>query len=246
MNKEGRQRLRAAVRGGDAAAIMAALEDRDVVQCPQVSGDALVLALSAQVERAWPLAERCVEILRERDWAGDVELANELQAVLGATPIGSQTLLAVPVDLDDVVDALRGDAVCGGGRLDLRSGEVILNPPFDGPALGLDDDDGCEEQEYESDSDRWLAIEGLGSQTGYRDMERFIATCHDARTADLLSRAIDGKGAFRRFRITLESWPELENSWYRYDEERWRGRAREWLADAGYRPASNPSPRLGD
>jgi Uncharacterised protein family (UPF0158) len=71
-------------------------------------------------------------------------------------------------------------------------------------------------------------------------MERFIATCQDSRTVDRLSRAIDGKGAFKRFRIAVESWPELENSWYRFDEERWRGRAREFLADAGYRAARNP------
>jgi hypothetical protein len=164
----------------------------------------------------------------ERLW-----LADELQAALEPTPTVSPTLLAVPVDLGDVVDALRGYATFGGGRLDLRTGEVILNPPF--AELGLEEED-------EGESEDRLTIEPLGSRPGYRDMERFIATCHDTRTANRLSRAIDGKGAFRRFRVTLESWPELENSWYRYDEERWRGRAREFLADAGYRAAPDPSP----
>jgi hypothetical protein len=137
---------------------MAAVDDRDVVECPQVAGDALLLALADEVERPRRLAQRCVEILRERDWSGDVELADVLQAALDPTPVVSQPLVAVPVDLEDVVDALRGDATFGGGRLDLRSGEVILNLPF--AELGLD------EEEDEGEDDDWLAIGPLGSRPG--------------------------------------------------------------------------------
>jgi hypothetical protein len=213
-----------------------------------VVGDALLLALAGDVERARPLAARCLEVLRERDWSGDVELADQLAPALEPIPAGAQTLLPVPVDLEDIVDALRGSDPFGGGRLNLRTGEVILNPSFD--PFGLDpageDNEDKNEDEQEEGDDGWLTVEPLGSRPGYRDMERFIATCRDALTVDQLTRAIDGTGAFRRFRITLEAWPELENSWYRYDEERWRGRAREWLADAGFRPASGPSAPLGD
>lgn len=241
VDKEGRQRLRSAVRAGNGEAILTALADRDVEDCPQAAGDALLLALARDGERAPALARRCLEALRERDWSGDVELADQLAQALEPTSGGAQSVLPVPVDLDDVVDALRGSDPFGGGQLNVRTGEVILNPPFDMFGLDPADDENDDEDEDES----WLTIEPLGSRPGYRDMERFIATCCDARTVDQLTRAIDGKGAFRRFRITLESWPELENSWYRYDEERWRGRAREWLADAGYRPANDRSPSVG-
>jgi hypothetical protein len=73
-----------------------------------------------------------------------------------------------------------------------------------------------------------------GSRDGYRDMELFIGTVSDPGRADRLEIAISGRGAFRRFKDVLGRWPGELDRWYAFSAERQRGRARAWLADAGY------------
>jgi hypothetical protein len=56
----------------------------------------------------------------------------------------------------------------------------------------------------------------------------------------LLTVALDGRGAFRRFKDVLQDWPEERELYFRFSDERRRGRAREWLADQDYRPIPRP------
>jgi hypothetical protein len=73
-------------------------------------------------------------------------------------------------------------------------------------------------------------------------MERFIGTIADRDRADRLEIASEGEGAFRRFKDVLARWPDELERWYAFPEERQRGRARAWLAAAGYRPAPPTEP----
>jgi len=57
-------------------------------------------------------------------------------------------------------------------------------------------------------------------------MEYFIAGLDDANEFDLLSVAISGSGAFRRFRDVLDRWPQDKERFFAFIEERQRGRAR--------------------
>ena len=86
----------------------------------------------------------------------------------------------------------------------------------------------------------------MGSGPGYGDMRDFIDTAvTDDALATRLSDAIRGTGAFRRFRTVLfddEHWWERWSTW---SHERQLARARWWLADAGYRPATRTE-RAGD
>ena len=75
-----------------------------------------------------------------------------------------------------------------------------------------------------------------GSHDSYRDMERFIETADDPANVDRLEIAINSKGAFRRFKDVLSRWPEELQRYFQFSAERKRGRARAWLAEAGYRP----------
>ena len=75
-----------------------------------------------------------------------------------------------------------------------------------------------------------------GSGTAYGDVEDFIEALSDGDWADRLSIAISGKGAFRRFKDVLERRPGELEAWYAFSDERQRGRARAWLAAAGYSP----------
>jgi hypothetical protein len=51
----------------------------------------------------------------------------------------------------------------------------------------------------------------------------------------LLEVAIQGKGAFRRFKDVLARDPAEQQRWFAFQMERLNTRVREWLADKGVR-----------
>jgi hypothetical protein len=63
-------------------------------------------------------------------------------------------------------------------------------------------------------------------------MRDFVGQVPDRRAADLLARAIEGRGAFRRFKDTLFEFAELREAWFRFHDVRMRRRAVEWLVTA--------------
>ena len=92
------------------------------VDALQLLGDA-VLAVVQRAQDVESPARRCSEALRERDWEGDAELADQIEAALGWAP--SPLLHGLPVDLEELAGVLEGDPVMGGGRIDLRAGEGL-------------------------------------------------------------------------------------------------------------------------
>jgi len=64
-------------------------------------------------------------------------------------------------------------------------------------------------------------------------MEDFIATVEDEHLAELLEVAINGRGAFRRFKDVLLRYPEERERWFRFKDERMQERACEWLENIG-------------
>jgi len=201
----------------------------------QMIGDGLITALGQHVEGAGALTSRCVALLRERGWTGDDELADQLDGVTGtgATPL----LRALPVDLEELAGVLEGDPMDGDGRVDLRTGEV-----WSRPAIEYARESGEEEEDESEDTDRWLWVRNLSSRSGYRDMQEFIGTVGEPGRADRLAIAIEGRGAFRRFKDVLARWPGELDRYFAYSNERQRGRARAWLAEEGYRVAGTPGP----
>lgn len=230
MEREYLQELRSAIYRSDGAKVVALLRGDVPVELLQLVGDGLVAAVDQEVQGAAPLAERCVTALRDRGWAGDEELAAELEVALGHGP-PDHALAALPVDLEEFSLLLEGGAGEGGGVVDRLSGEV-----WPRPAMEYAEETEDEPPDFE-DGERWLYVGPEGSGEGYRDMENFIAGVSDPGRADRLSIAIEGRGAFRRFKDTIARWPDEQDRWYQFSGERCRGRAREWLAIAGYRAA---------
>jgi len=221
--------LRGAAARGDGVEVVAALGDSVPVEVLQLAGDGLVLAATVGVGGAAGLARVCSEALRARAWSGDDELAAALDAASGNGPMPALRVLAV--DLEELSEVLESGLGEGGGLVDLDSGEV-----WSLTAIEYADDSEEEAPDFEVPG-RWLEVPAEGLADGYHDMEVFIDAVGDPGCADRLRIAIDGKGAFWRFKDVLARWPEEEERWYRFSEERRRGRARQWLADAGYRPA---------
>jgi Uncharacterised protein family (UPF0158) len=77
-----------------------------------------------------------------------------------------------------------------------------------------------------------IFIDPLPSYVWYQDMADFAEMISDERVGRRLARAIQGKGAFRRFKDELhEEYPQLLPAWYAFRDTRARRRAVQWLAD---------------
>lgn len=228
-DREALTQLRSVVVRGDHAELVTALRQASWPDDSlQLIGDGLLAAVRDGAEGAVDLAHACVTALRGRDWEGDRELADALDAALGSGP--TPMLRPLPVDLEELSMILEGDPVHGGGRIELTTGEVWPQSAMEyAEEVGdIDEDD--------DDPDRWLWVECEGSGSGFRDMVWFIEHLDDADFADRLARAISGRGAFRRFKEVLFDRPDLMTNWYAFSNDRQRGRARSWLATEGYAP----------
>src|SRR5947207_1822507 len=72
----------------------------------------------------------------------------------------------------------------------------------------------------------------LPSYVWYQDMADFAERISDERAGRRLARAIQGKGAFRRFKGELhEEYPDLLPAWHAFHDLRAKRRAVQWLAD---------------
>src|SRR5688572_14501510 len=135
----------------------------------QLLGDALLLAIDAAQNDATEHASHLTRALRDRDWDGDAELAEALDAALA----GHASLRpSIAVDLDDLADVLDGNEF--GARLDVVTGDVWTEYAIE---YAIESDQpGAAAFE---DPDRWVEIEPAGSSDGYRDMQTFITTIRE-------------------------------------------------------------------
>jgi hypothetical protein len=234
--------LRGAIYRGDARAALGAVERALNLEALQYVGDGLLMALAQGLPDVTPHAEECTTALRSRDLDGDEDLKLELEAALGC--VQPRALRDLPVDLDELSLALEGDPLLTGGRLDFRTGEVHQI----GPLYERDYDDEFREPDDEEDGwlgefddgqeeMRWRDFDSLGSRAGFRDMEEFLDTVAEERLAARLGRALRDRGAFGRFKDELAEAPGELARFFRFTDDRRRGRARQWLAESGLRPS---------
>jgi hypothetical protein len=95
-------------------------------------------------------------------------------------------------------------------------------------------EDGGVDGEHPIDLDEvdGVIVEPIPSYVWYRDMVDFAEGISDERAGRRLGRALDGRGAFRRFRNELyEEYPELVSVWNAFRDTRALQRAVEWLVD---------------
>ena len=73
----------------------------------------------------------------------------------------------------------------------------------------------------------YIPLPGQYDINEYRIMEEFIYELPAGKNQDVLARAIQGRGAFRRFKDKLYDL-NLEKQWYQYREEAYEKIARQW------------------
>jgi hypothetical protein len=225
--------LRGAIHRHDVGAIHQAIEGRDVDECLQLVGTGVQVLLSEDPKGDDAIALSVINRLSLRAGAGDQQLADGLLAQLRQTP---QAVRTVEVDLSEVSDMLEGDSLeSRGGYLDLHTGDVF--PDFLTDAVMVGEDAAID---VEEDPDRWVFLHRQGSREGWRDMADFAAGVRDEQTRQRLELAIEGRGAFRRFRDEVQ-YAGLVERWRMFSEDRQLGRAREYLAEQGI--SALPPPR---
>jgi len=107
--------------------------------------------------------------------------------------------------------------------LDLQEGTVI-----DSGVREDDDDEGV--SELALDPERYAEIPRLESREEYEIMAAFAASIDDDELRERLDDALQGKGAFSRFRRVVDRDAELREGWYAFKENELIRVARRWLA----------------
>ncbi len=79
--------------------------------------------------------------------------------------------------------------------------------------------------------ERFIAFPDQDSRRGYDDMVDFANTVTNKNLQQKFEIALNGRGAFRRFKDVLLNYPEEREAWFTFDEKRRRERFEEWLED---------------
>jgi len=220
------QAIRAAVVARDASRLGGLLAENGADQHLQEAGEAVLALLELDRASATKPASMLAGLLSKRGWTGDPELAELLLELAEGRASQRRRIRA---DLDGVADLLEGSAEMGfGGVLDCESGDVW-------PEAVLDDwaGDG-DPPDPDANPDRYLFIPNEGSREAWRDMRDFAYGVENEAVRGQLLDAVDGRGAFSRFKRVLERHDGLRTRWYSYSAECRVGRARDWLASEGY------------
>ena len=141
----------------------------------------------------------------------------------------------VPVDWEALEDAFENNAPEVHSYLHLTTGEVLR--VVDGVA------DPQMHSRISSDPN-YLRIDPVSSREQYRWMERFIPMVDEGELKTKLSQAIDGKGAFRRFKDVLMSFAADRERWFTFRSERLRTFMEAWLSAHAIQAV--PRPTWGD
>jgi hypothetical protein len=130
------------------------------------------------------------------------------------------------IDVDEIATAL-ADQTDYDHRwlIDPSTGEVV----FWTSDTGIDGENPVDLDELDL-----IPIDPLPSYVWYQDMVDFAEGISDRAAGHTLSRALDGKGAFRRFRNELyQRHPKLISVWQSFRDARARDRAVDWLVEQG-------------
>jgi hypothetical protein len=86
-----------------------------------------------------------------------------------------------------------------------------------------------------------MRIDPVSSREQYRWMERFIPMVEEPELREGLGQAIDGKGAFRRFKdVLMAHGPERER-WFAFRSDRFRVFMEAWMDAHALRPVARPT-----
>ena len=137
----------------------------------------------------------------------------------------------IPIDWEALEDAFENNAPEVHSYLHLVTGDVLR--VVDGVADPQMHARIAADQNY-------LRIDPVSSREQYRWMERYIPMVEDQELAGKLTQAIDGKGAFRRFKDVLMAYGPERERWFTFRSERLRIFMEAWLSAHALNPVARP------
>jgi len=146
--------------------------------------------------------------------------------------VGEDSLRRVPIAWEALEDAFENNAPEVHSYLHVPTGDVLRI--VDGIA------DPQMHARIAADTN-YLRIEPVSSREQYRWMERYIPMVEDKDLQSKLTRAIDGKGAFRRFKDVLMSYGPERERWFAFRSERLRIFMEAWLNAHALTPVKRPA-----
>jgi hypothetical protein len=114
--------------------------------------------------------------------------------------------------------------------LSLDDGTVLKLPPGD-PKLA----------EVRSEPTRFAPIDAIPSRIQYQWLDEFIKSMEDDTVRGRMEAAINGKGAFRRFKDILLTLPDERRRWFEFRDIMMRKRIIDWVREVGVDPANEPA-----
>ena len=129
---------------------------------------------------------------------------------------------AVNVDWEELELSCERNGVNVDSFLDLETGAVLV-------FYHESEDEEIQYQKVLYDKKRYVKVEPAPSREQYRWMEKFVSTVSDPELQKRLLIAIDGKGAFKRFKHELINYPGVRERWYSYRSLHLRHYINGWL-----------------
>ncbi len=117
--------------------------------------------------------------------------------------------------------------------LSLEDGRVLKVPPGDARLA-----------QVREQSSRYAPIEAIPSRIQYQWLDDFIREVQDPDVKRRMEAAINGKGAFRRFKDILLTLPDERRRWFEFRDARMRERIVDWVTEQDVRAVNLP-PWLG-
>lgn len=152
----------------------------------------------------------------------------------------------IPIHWDDLESAFERNSPDTESFLDITSGHVISLTAGDPEAPSL-------KAKVAGNIVNYIRVDPASSREQYRWMERFVGSVVDPQLRERLVMAIDGKGAFRRFKDVLLAYPAERERWFTYRADLLHWHMHNWLIERQIDPSSTPPwgeakppPDLGD
>jgi hypothetical protein len=128
----------------------------------------------------------------------------------------------IPVNWTELETAFERNASEIESFLDTRSGDVVS--VVEG---ALDHSE--QRSKVQASPESFVRIEPAASREQYRWMERFVGMVSDVTLRERLMIAIDGKGAFRRFKDVLVAYPAERERWFSFRGDLLHWHMAKWL-----------------
>ncbi len=111
--------------------------------------------------------------------------------------------------------------------LEIDTGEII----FVSESFDTEEKNEKFYEKMDKEPGKYLTIPERGSREAYQQMLQFARRVGDKVLQEKLEIALDGKGAFRRFKNVLYGYPKQRQKWFDFCSKEIKKRIKEWLEE---------------